>query len=111
MELREIGIKQVKVTFVGRLDTPGVDRVETRFVASVVPAGKHTVVDLSQVEFVASLGVRMFISAARGLARNGGKLILFSPTDAVREVFDHVSLREIIPVFDNELDALAALNA
>jgi anti-anti-sigma factor len=111
MELSEIGTNQLKVTFVGRLDSPAVERVETRFVASVVPAGRHTAVDLSQVEFIASLGVRMLISAARSLGRKGGRLVLFAPTDTVREVFDHVSLSEIIPIFDNEADAFAALNA
>jgi anti-anti-sigma factor len=111
MEVSEIGTNQVKVSFNGRLDTPGVGRVETRFVATVVPAGRHAIVDLSQVEFIASLGVRMLISAARSLTRNGGRLILFAPTEGVREVFEHVSLADIIPIFDDEPAALAALNA
>jgi anti-anti-sigma factor len=111
MDISVISNNQVKVTFNGRLDAPAVDRLETRFVATIVPASRRAMVDLSQVDFIGSLGVRMLISAARSAARNGGRLILFAPTEAVREVFEHVSLADIIPVVDTEADALAALNA
>jgi len=59
----------VKVGLVGRLDTPGVDAVEPRFTAAVVPRGALAVVDLSGVEFIGSLGLRMLITIARALSR------------------------------------------
>jgi len=46
MQYTDVGIVG-KVVFIGRLDTAGVDRVETRFGAAVTAAGKNTVVDLS----------------------------------------------------------------
>jgi len=54
----------VKVGLVGRLDTPGVDAIETRLTGAVCPRGARTVVDLSGVEFIGSLGLRMFITIA-----------------------------------------------
>ena len=36
-----------KVVLMGRLDTKGVDLVETRFGAAIVPNGKNTIVDLT----------------------------------------------------------------
>jgi len=111
MEIRPLGHDQVKVTLKGRLDTPGVDRVETRFVAAVVPGGRHALVDLSHVEFIGSLGVRMFIAVARSLKLKNARLVLVSPQEQVREVFDHVSLSDIIPVCANETEALSALQA
>ncbi len=109
MEISQLGDDKVKVIFKGRLDTPGVDRVETRFVAAVVPSGRHALVDLSQVEFIGSLGVRMFISVARGLGLRSARLVLVSPQTQVREVFDHVSLSEIIPICADEAEAERAL--
>jgi anti-anti-sigma factor len=111
MEISQLGDDKVKVIFKGRLDTPGVDRVETRFVAAVVPRGRHTLVDLSQVEFIGSLGVRMFISVARGLGLRNVRLVLVSPQTQVREVFDHVSLSDIIPICADEAEAENALKA
>jgi anti-sigma B factor antagonist len=111
MEINQVGDDRVKVTFKGRLDTPGVDRVETRFVAAVVPGGRHALVDLSQVEFVGSLGVRMFISVARSLRMKQARLVLISPQAQVREVFDHVSLGDMIPICVDETEANSALQA
>jgi len=111
MDTSELGDNRVKVTLAGRLDTPGVERVETRFVAALVPAGRHAIVDLSHVEFIGSLGVRMFISVARSLNRKDARLVLMSPQAQVREVFDHVSLYDIIPVYADETEAFNALGA
>src|SRR5689334_12580286 len=79
MQYSDIGLVR-RVVFVGRLDTAGVDRVETRFGAAVVAAGKNTVVDLSQVSFLASLGIRMLITTARSLSRKRAKLAMYGAT-------------------------------
>jgi anti-sigma B factor antagonist len=101
------GVK--KVILSGRLDTAGVDMVGSKFSAGVVAGGRPAMVDLSRVEFLASLGVRMLISAARALALNGGKLVLFAPTAPVMEVIEVMGLDEIIPTVSSESEALARL--
>ena len=111
MEVHEWRDGQIKVVLAGRLDTPGVEHVETRFVASLVPSGRHALVDLSGVEFIGSLGVRMFISVARSLKLKQAQLVLMAPQAQVREVFDHVSLGELIPVCVDEAEAVSALTA
>jgi anti-anti-sigma factor len=79
--------------------------------AAIVPNGRHALVDLSRVEFIGSLGVRMFISVARSLGRRNAQLVLMSPQAQVREVFEHVSLHDIIPVWADETEAHNALKA
>jgi anti-sigma B factor antagonist len=111
MEISELGEGRIKVILKGRLDTPGVDRVETRFVAALVPSGRHALVDLSQVDFIGSLGVRMLISVARSLGRKDARFVLVSPQAQVREVFEHVSLGDLIPIFADEAEAQSALNS
>src|SRR5262249_11795676 len=90
----------------GRLDTPGVDQVEAKLTASVVPGGKNTVVDLSQVSFVASMGLRMFIGIAKALKRHNARMVLFAPQSQVNEVFETVLMREILPIVADEAEAL-----
>jgi anti-anti-sigma factor len=80
--------------------------VETSFRGAIVPDGQ-AIVDLSRVEFIASLGVRMLLSEARALARRAGRLVLFAPSELVRELLEYVSLGEIIPIRENAADALA----
>jgi len=101
----------VKVGLVGRLDTPGVDAVETRFTAAVCPRGARTVVDLSGVEFIGSLGLRMFITVARTLSRKNGRLILYAPQPFVAQVLETASLGDIIPVRPDAASAVAAAKA
>jgi len=98
----------VAVALVGRLDTPGVSGIELRFTATLVPRAARTVVDMSEVDFIGSMGIRMLISVARALAKKQGKLVLFSPQPLVEEVFNTVSLREIISVLPDAASALAA---
>jgi anti-sigma B factor antagonist len=95
-----------RVKLRGRLDTPGVDRIESKFTAAVVPEGRNTVVDLSEVGFIASMGLRMFIGLAKSLKRNNAKLVLFAPQSQVNEVFNTVVLREIVPIVVDEAEAM-----
>ena len=109
MNVASLGERLVKVTLVGRLDTPGVDQVETRFVAHLVPGSNSAIIDLSAVDFVASMGIRMLVSAARGLRTRQAKLALYGTQPQVQQVFDAVALQKIIPICATEADALAAV--
>jgi anti-anti-sigma factor len=109
MDVSPLSERLVRVTLTGRLDTAGVDGVETRFLASLVPGAKNAIVDLSQVDFVASMGIRMLMSAARSLKSRRAALAIYGAQDRVKQVFDIVSLGQIIPVCSTEEEALAAI--
>ena len=107
MEMRHDNVGEVRrVVLTGRLDTAGVDLVETRFGAAIVPNGKNTIVDLSEVTFLASMGIRMLISTTRALSRKGAKLVMYSAGPGVRDVIETAALAEIIPLAGSESEAL-----
>lgn len=110
MEVTELNDRLTRITLSGRLDTPGVDKVETLFVATVVPSGKSTIVDLSRVDFVASMGIRMFITVARSLRQRQATLALYGAQPMVNEVFENVSLRDLMPIVADETEAIAAVS-
>lgn len=110
MEVIELDGKAIKIALRGRLDTAGVDQIETRFSASIVPGGHQTIVDLSEVSFIASMGLRMFITVARSANKRGGKLVLLSPQAMVNEVFANAALADIIPIVFSTEEALGQLN-
>ena len=105
MEITDTADGLVNVALIGRLDTPAVERIERDLAASLVPRGARAIVDLSRLEFVGSMGLRMFIALARDLARNNGKLVLYSPQPWVNVTFSTASLHSIIAV---ERDAASA---
>ena len=106
MRVSEVeGVKKVALS--GRLDSAGVDLIEAQFSAAIVPVGQHTIVDLSDVVFLASLGVRMFISTSRSLSWKGGKLAMFGATPAVLETIQVMGFDDIVPYVHSEADAIA----
>lgn len=111
IDFSPIGDRLLKVTLSGRLDTPGVDRVETRFLAALVPGANNAIVDCSGVDFVSSMGIRMLVSAARGLKSRQATLALFGVQPQVAQVFHDTALGQVIPIRTTEAEALAAVGS
>ncbi len=93
----------------GRLDAPGADLIGTRFTASVVAAGRHAVVDMSGVGFLASMGIRLLISSARGLKAKGSRMVLFGAQEMVAEILSQAGVDQIIDVAGTEAEAIELL--
>jgi anti-anti-sigma factor len=100
-----------KVVLEGRLDTASVDIVELKFTAGIVAPGKPAIIDMSNVTFLGSMGIRMLLSAAKGLLGRGASLALFGATPSILETMETALLTDIIPVFGNEDAAISAVTA
>ena len=111
MQLADGGDGLLNVSLIGRLDTPGVDRIELALTAQLVPRGARAIIDLSRVTFIGSGGIRMFITIARALGHKGGKLVLYGAQPPVAQVFETTSLNEIIPVRVDSGSAATAARA
>jgi anti-sigma B factor antagonist len=111
MEFRDLDENVIDVRLDGRLDTPGVDRIELRLTSKLVPNGRSAVIDLSGVPLVTSMGIRMFITVARSLKARQAKLALYAPQALVSETFTHAALGDILPICENKTDAVAAVRA
>lgn len=106
MEIQHDDLGDVKrIVLVGRLDTKGVDIVETLFGAAITSDGKNTIVDISQVTFLASMGIRMLISTTRALSRKGGKLVMYGAGMGVKDVIETTALTDLIPLASSEGEA------
>lgn len=100
-----------KAALNGRLDTAHVNTVETQFTAGILPKEQNTVIDLTEVSFIASLGIRMLLTVARGLSRRGARMAMFGANPAVMEILETTALSDIIPVVETESDAVNAVTA
>lgn len=111
MTLEDLAGPVSVVRLQGRLDAAGSDVIGLRFTAAVASQPRDAVVDLTGVSFVASLGLRLLISAARSLAGKGHRMALFGANDMVQGVLDDAALDQIMPITATEAEALAALAA
>jgi anti-anti-sigma factor len=103
------GIKLVKL--VGRMDLKGTNEIDNQFTFSTSSGKTPVLVDMSEVEFLASIGMRMLISNAKALAKRGSKMILFKPTPLVRDALVTAGFDELIPIFEDYDEACADLRA
>jgi anti-sigma B factor antagonist len=105
-ESMEGGITRVILD--GRLDIQGSATIDLRM---NVLAGscRFLLVDLSNVSFLGSMGLRSLILPAQAVHRRGGKVALFGPVPMVEEVLKASNIDKIIPVFHDLDSAVAAL--
>lgn len=101
------GVPVIKLT--GRLDLAGAQDIDLKFTAHTSGQKTSTVVDLSEVPFISSIGIRIFIQNAKALALSEHKLILAAPTEEVATVLNIAGVSENIPVVATVDEALALL--
>jgi anti-anti-sigma factor len=111
MEMRvlETGEDWVHIGLSGRLDIAGVDEIESIFYAAFAPSSRHAVVDLSDVAFVSSMGIRMLVTGAKTAARRNRKLVLFGPTEVVKTAIVATGVDKIIPIVADKPAAMELL--
>jgi len=91
----------LRVTVGGRLDMDTTAKLESAFASQVAPRRAPRVVDISAVEFIASIAMRMLLRNAKVQQTRGGKLVLYKPTPLVREALTMAGMGNLIPMHDD----------
>jgi anti-sigma B factor antagonist len=107
VNLLDNGIKELKLS--GRLDVKGANEIETSFTAHFTSGTTAILIDMSEVEFLSSTGMRLLLFNAKTLANRKGKMVLFNPQPLIWEALIVVGFDELIPIYDDLNDARAAL--
>ena len=92
-----------KVTLEGRLDVDGALKIDSEF-NKIAEKRKNLLVDLSNVPFIASLGIRTLITGAKATANNGGKLVLLNPQSNVEKVLRTSHIDTVLPIISDATD-------
>jgi anti-anti-sigma factor len=93
----------------GRLDLAAVGQVDLKLTSHTVPNGKPLLLDMSEVTYLCSLGLRMLLTVGKALNRRGAKTVLLNPQPTVREILSVSGFDQLMPVFHDEAEALAVL--
>ena len=97
-----------RVRLAGRMDHAGTTEIDARLM-EVAAREKFLLVDLSKVNFLASMGIRTLIMAAKTLKERDGKMILFNPEMMVAKVLKTSGTDMLVPVHYDILLARMAL--
>ena len=90
----------------GRMDAESAKTFEFAC-ESHVGAGKPIVVDVGDLVYVSSLGLRSFVTVGKALKDGGGELRLCRMSGFVKQVFEITRLSTVFPIFDTIEGAVA----
>jgi anti-sigma B factor antagonist len=113
MAVHESDVGDVRLLEVfGELDLETAPTLCALLDAARIQRVRRLVVDLTGVDFCDSTGLRALMGASTELRHAGGRLaVALLPDGAVARLFDVAGIRESLPTFDTQGEALASLAA
>ncbi|MHC9064179.1 STAS domain-containing protein [Nitrospira sp. CMX1] len=69
---------------------------------------RHLILNMAEVRFVDSSGLGLLALVSQNFKLSQGKVSMLKPQSYVREIMSLANIQKLIPVYDNEQDALAA---
>jgi anti-anti-sigma factor len=99
----------VTVALNGRLDAASAKPVEDRL-QQLIDGGEHRLVlDLAGLDYISSVGLRVFISTAKRLKTAGGRLVFCCLRATVTEVFEIAGFSMLFRMCPAREEAMAVL--
>ncbi|MCP9832984.1 STAS domain-containing protein [Cyanobium sp. Aljojuca 7A6] len=99
-------IKLRKVVLAGRLDMLGMEDIALKLTSLTAIKPLRVIVDLRDVSFLASIGIRSIISSARALDQKGGRMeLLLGDIELVKATLESTGIDDVIPMISDEEQA------
>jgi anti-anti-sigma factor len=110
MEIQEQKIGDVMtVSMKGRLDTIAAKTAEERLLKAIDGGEKKLVIDLAQLEYINSIGLRVFMLCAKRLKAGGGELAVCAMTPSIHKIFDIAGFLSLLRTFETQAEAVSSL--
>lgn len=107
IETQELEQNIKLISLRGRMDMQGTEAIDLKFTALTATHKGGYLIDLSQVEFIASIGIRTLLSNAKAANMRGGKMVLLNLQPMVADVMHTAGIDQLIPIFNDQAKALA----
>jgi anti-anti-sigma factor len=95
----------INLAISGRLDAVSAVEADKEF-SKVLDAGHdRLLINLSELNYISSAGLRVLLVVAKRIQQNGGKVVLTALTPNVKEVFEISGFSSIFKIFETDEDA------
>ena len=101
------GIYQIALG--GALDIAGAAEADLPF-RSASEKEKRLIVDLSDVDFLASIGIRVLVKSAKSVAERGGRMAVYGAQETPRKVLVSSGVERLVNLVDDEATAIAQVD-
>jgi anti-sigma B factor antagonist len=99
------------IHLIGRLDIVGTQLVDLKFTAYTASRKAPVLVDLSQVHYIASVGIRLLLTNASALDASGAKMVLLQPQPVVEQILRTAGLDQVMPIAGSIEEGLRIISA
>lgn len=106
--LHQNGSQRVEIA--GRLDTHTYGELDDRLTLVLASGVQSLLLDLAQLDYISSAGVRSVFRARKLLAERGGKVVIANAQPQVQKVFDIVKAVPLSEIFRTVEEADAYLD-
>jgi anti-anti-sigma factor len=103
------GIRTIKLK--GRMDLQGAGEIDLRFTSITSTERTYVIVDLSEVDFMASIGLATLARSGKAVRLRQGNMVLFNPKPQVRQVLGSTKIDEVLHVYSDLEEAWIAVKA
>ena len=97
------------VALAGRLDSNAAEQLEQPFFAATAAQNRPAIVDLSQIDFMASRGIGLLIASGKRLMKAGHRLVLLNPQGIVAGVLKTSKADLLVPIVHDIEEAVRVL--
>ena len=94
----------------GRMDAENASRFQRACEEWTGKGITHLIIDMSELQYVSSMGLACFLAVAKSLQPKSGSMILCRLQGLPRQVFEITQLIGLFPVYDSTDAAVASLS-
>ncbi|MFC1835838.1 STAS domain-containing protein [Thermodesulfobacteriota bacterium] len=100
MELKVVDSKPnlTHIALSGKLDVEGEGQIGKEFKELTADAKRPAIVDMTDVTYLASLGIRLLFTCAKALGVEGLKMVVVNPQPMVEETLQTSGTINVIPI-------------
>jgi anti-anti-sigma factor len=111
MELKVVKMDPnfTQIALSGKLDVEGEGQIGDEFRRLIDSNKANFLVDMGQVSYLASLGIRLLFAGAKSLAAEGKKLVVIDPQPMVEETLMNSGTAKLIPIVRGLSEAMKLL--
>jgi anti-sigma B factor antagonist len=77
----------IYATVTGRLDTPASNKARQEIEVLIENADKEITLDCTDLQYISSSGLRLFLTIRKATSAKGGKVIIKNINDEIKKVF------------------------
>ncbi len=97
------------VKIVGRLDSTNVTKIKNTWLED--DTAKYILIDLSETNFIDSMGLAALVSALKTSRQRGGNLMLLDPSQPIRNILELTAMSRVFEVAVSQEAAIARLKS